>query len=1093
MSRSVTPNLEQTQAIEHFGGVLLSAGAGAGKTFVLREHFIYLLKSYIEKTSGETIENRERKIKDYLKELVFMTYTKKAAGELHVRIRDRVNEEANNDPNFKIVKDNLNSFFVGTIHGFCHKLISEGGVQIGSITLELADQEQVEQKITQLLNCALDDLNEKNEDRYLPRATIVKNSQNLVDTFIKIFSSAEIKLAWLEQVKNEENTEIDLMELLAAFGLLQALVPPTNSSIIDEFKEQAFSKYLNEWIHLCRKNNGKLTYENLSEFEIFLSKTISTPRKDDAKELFGSYFKLIKDFKEFIKTHSESILAYKLHRKKEVQVWKNTLNYIFEFINGRYYKTAGISFADLEYITLFALRNGAYKKNIVNKYKYFVIDEFQDTSSVQMEIVSRIVNNDYNKLFCVGDPKQAIYGFRGGSLGVFSECGKKVTSQLNLSNNYRSLKEIIDFNNDIFSFIFALGPNFEGNDLHTIPYSKQIIPDSVATEVGKIIQYNITTSDEHEDSQELEATAIANIIRNKLEQTKYTEKVCVLYRRLAPSRKLIEKLVASNIGFTAQTKIGFGDDPILALFSIGVQLLNDIQAAQKNGRDNTSCFDYPALISCSYLKILGINKGPDELILLWREFSAQIEIVGLYYSFQFLLRALGMHNSRHEENTKSINEIIFNSSGNIQKCLKILEGKKGDSVKVEIRFGQNIDNVQIMTVHASKGLQFEHIILGGLFASKQNPPNKSKIGLIPSSFKWSLSVDQKKDYKTPDMILENEIDDQKEFSESKRLFYVAFSRAIKSISFTELTFQGEPFKVAKSSWLAGIRKWRSTNSNNHIVDSELNIFPDSKETNNQKIDIPLVYRTNLGIELTNNIEINRLAVLPELSVTKLSTILNCSRKFYLENVLKINIDEERKFPSDIENKNDFEPNEIRAISSQQRGSEIHKAIEYMLTHNQVVPLWANDNKKVFQILNWVKSITEGKILTHLFHSEKDLRFDFFGTMITGIPDLILQPKTANSAWEIWDFKTGRVTEEKNELYWMQLKAYVLGIKNVFNINSSSRVVVKLVYVDEQKIIEKNELIEVVLAQLFSQLLGALDYSKTNLDHCKYCPFVQLCH
>ena len=126
MSTVRTPNPEQKDAIEHFGGVLLSAGAGSGKTFVLVEHIIFQLKDFQKKISSKEMMDSE--IRKFLSSVVMMTFTKKAAGEMATRLYLRIQTEQEVDPEnieyWEAVAKNLNHLYVGTIHGFCYKLIS---------------------------------------------------------------------------------------------------------------------------------------------------------------------------------------------------------------------------------------------------------------------------------------------------------------------------------------------------------------------------------------------------------------------------------------------------------------------------------------------------------------------------------------------------------------------------------------------------------------------------------------------------------------------------------------------------------------------------------------------------------------------------------------------------------------------------------------------------------------------------------------------------------------------------------------------------------------------------------------------------------
>ena len=130
-------------------------------------------------------------------------------------------------------------------------------------------------------------------------------------------------------------------------------------------------------------------------------------------------------------------------------------------------------------------------ERIGEKFRYYFIDEMQDTSELQWQNIIPLINNalasenelgERGKLLLVGDAKQSIYRWRGGKASQFIDLSSKENAQINnpfyvekalsnLETNYRSFSEIINFNNQFFKHISGFLANtsysnlyFEGNN-----------------------------------------------------------------------------------------------------------------------------------------------------------------------------------------------------------------------------------------------------------------------------------------------------------------------------------------------------------------------------------------------------------------------------------------------------------------------------------------------------------------------------------------------------------------------------------------------------------------------------------------------------
>jgi len=112
------------------------------------------------------------------------------------------------------------------------------------------------------------------------------------------------------------------------------------------------------------------------------------------------------------------------------------------------------SFDDLIKDVHSALRGpggGILSSSVSGRYRAALIDEFQDTDQLQFEIFSRLFNNKKSVLFLIGDPKQAIYRFRGADIFSYIEASASMDKRYTLLNNWRSREELIRAVNHLFS------------------------------------------------------------------------------------------------------------------------------------------------------------------------------------------------------------------------------------------------------------------------------------------------------------------------------------------------------------------------------------------------------------------------------------------------------------------------------------------------------------------------------------------------------------------------------------------------------------------------------------------------------------------
>ncbi|MAX65812.1 MAG: hypothetical protein CME66_02650 [Halobacteriovoraceae bacterium] len=1095
-SSVTTPNKEQLAAIEHSGGVLLKAGAGSGKTFVLKEHMLYLAGKWIDEfKQDEQKGSFDLFIKSKFRSIVLMTFTKKAAGELEIRLIQAFEEKAllgDLKDYWKVLKNNLDYLNISTIHGFCYKLIKQGFFKGVSAEQDILSESEFKETISGIFSSWLEQNAAKHSRVY---DVILKDKNNILSSLCSIFSDPTLRNYWNEIDINhydEHNVDTSIDELLYSVGIKDFLDEEIEMSLFSEFEDKKLCQVYLEF--LKQKKGFQCDLDSVLKMQDFFEqRNFKIPAKPSAKttppELIESYerFKYVKDF---LKKNGEHFKKYHEHFEHFILPWFQAIKELVDFVENEYSCCDGVTFSDLEYIVYQGLKDKKTSQEISKQYQYFIVDEFQDTSYIQFSILENIIQKDYQRLFCVGDLKQAIYGFRGGELGVFLACEKKIPKNLSLANNYRSSANIINFNNVFFDFIFQAGHNYQGHDSYAVPVAYQEVP-STQEESGEInllkTQIDFLADDEklsNADVDYIEALALLKKIESLHAQN---DEVAILYKRLKPSLILIDLLIKNEIGFTAQIKIPFLEDPICGIFY-------ELLANQFDENEKKDAYLFYSLKA--YISLLGGVYEKDVYGQLITEFYKNINYYGLYHSFCNFVYKLGFKNSNYKNNLGQLKILIETTHGNISELLKLLMSQYDSSYSLDFQYGQDPDSVKIMTTHGSKGLQFQHVLVGGLYTNENFPTMKSLIGKLPCSFKWSESIHGKNKFKTPEYLLEEELTKHKEFSESKRLFYVANTRAQKTLSFVEIDFShvGRT-KKSSGSWWSAFEIWREQNKTFKAINEQnLDISDDFQKSYLEKIDIrkPLFHIDNLGLQVMTQTQ--SLFILPELSITKLATLADCPRKFYLKNICKVSEEELDlvKLKPDLyaQTKDLSEP----SLSSAGRGTLIHEILSEILKSEfqRKVDDFSLMKSSDRENLNWVVDKLKKYVDKYKIISEKPIKFELLNYMVSGIPDLVLYSNDKVSSSEVWDFKTGRFSENKLKSYYFQLFCYAFAQYILHEVPKDQQIKLVICFVDEQKIVDKTVSYTDVENYLNAVCEEINRPDLENEEHCAFCPYKIIC-
>ncbi len=1138
------PNSEQKAAIEHKGGVLLAAGAGSGKTFVLVEHIIFLVNTFLDENKEKNDEELETLLKSYFSKIVMMTFTNKAAGELAIRIKERFLNEIKYNPDihprFKLAETIIENMTVGTIHGFCFKLLNQGFFPNIAKGVEIINDLESSTRIEKLSRGWLETLEQNDDIKKEIKDIFYRHYSELILSLKGVFENPDLRLTW-STLNIDEALEINLDEifkiLLHENGLLSVFDETLSLGEFDNQKEKKWYQFLREF-EMKKSSFDFSTLDGYVQLREILKqlKTVRAPGKIEGTELVKEKLQKIREVNKLLLDLIENFEMYLNHKDDFCRPQIDCFKQAFDYISEKYFEQSGLTFSDLEYLVLKGLEDDSVKERISSSYNYFIIDEFQDTSEVQFEIVSRLLGGNYSRLFCVGDMKQAIYGFRGGELGVFKACMKLMDKNLSMKNNYRSSSQIINFNNALFKDIFPKSYKYKGREKESVLVEPQSFPTGSSQGEGALYKIQVCLDDGESPLNSNKTNQIdyaeAKEILKQIKKIKEKDggQICVLYKKLSPSNHLIAGLIKENIGFTAQIKIPAKEDFILGLFSILVSLLRNKEF------EKTEFLKVHVTLLNAYLESLGIKKY-ECLRFATQEFMGNVNAIGVYDSFKNFLYDINLSNSNFENNLLLIEKIVNLSYDDLEEIQSFLEKNYDQRYSIDFKYGNDSSDILIMTAHASKGLEFRHVILGGIHSNSRRRASDSFLGKSPGSFKWKLHSSQKKPFLTPQLLKEKAIEKRKDFQESKRLFYVACTRAISTLSWVDLKGSKSSLGHGGESWVDGVRSFEEDLAEDkrdvlkfikdHLVERETSWAFSDEEVNSLKNNPPFFHLDELGnYEKINAVDSGQnsgdyssLGILSELSVTRLARLAECPRKFFLLNVLKLEgneldyLEEEkvlhpREEIYSIENNKAEEETclserleeeisfskiaiEKEGKSSAERGTLIHQALHETVLGDLILP--ANIKRK-----NDIAAVSFGIELLSLFSkaaifiSEVPLKFSFFNFMISGTPDLVILDKKDNQKIiEVWDYKTGQ-NKNENFAYQLQLMCYAYGCMELGYCSRSDEIILKLIFLDQKEVVDFKYTYSQLREELYQYWKKVNCPDETNPLHCPSCQFGNMC-
>ncbi|HPN37796.1 MAG TPA: UvrD-helicase domain-containing protein [Melioribacteraceae bacterium] len=811
---------QQKNALDINRHISLTANAGSGKTFVLKKRFVNILLQ-----EGISLNN-----------IVAITFTEKAAAKLYKDIAEemdkRINEETDRNIVFSLqnYRRDLVSANISTIHSFCIQILKEFSTEAQIDANFVPIDEIMAKEILRLsFESAYKLINKTNENisesiKYLVRFFGSKEKlysviQLLIDKRAKIedlYRDIEIKTndEILTELNKKTEIKYKLLYEKEIFEIIEKL-KFVNGIAFDKLKDKTLAIEVEE---ILNKFNNNLNFlEILNLLKIIYSKIFTgtgTIKRRDYLKKSEDYDELIFEIENFdlwgkVKGKLSSVEEDKSYIQfcKNLFLFFNEVNKIFD---QKKETNNFLDFEDLLLKTTEVVKNPDVVEILAERYKYIMIDEYQDTNDTQYNIFMPILKHlQINNLFVVGDEKQSIYLFRDADLDIFDITKKLIKEKdikgsLELTHSFRVSPKIALFTNILFSKIMEFNnPIF--NEVNYAPLICARKPED--NNIGNI---SILLTEKGKNEAELVSKKIIEMLKNG-EINNFSD-VAVLCRQKTDFEDLEKSFTAYKINYMViggmgfyQTQLSFdlyhflnfinnpdSDISLVALLRSPFILLSDTQIALISLEEGKTYFEKLQKYSDKDNKVLNAVKLINKCIKLFETNDTE-DVLRLFLTESGYWGILAVRNSYQQEiaNLEKFIQLILQtfdrSFFSYYDFLKQLdEYIESFDKENQAQVNSSYPAVKIMTIHKSKGLEFDTVILYNTSEKLKYSQIKAKEVRFDKEFGFMTKVPQNddltNDYVLPNWcILAESNTTKKEEAEHKRVFYVAVTRAINNL------------------------------------------------------------------------------------------------------------------------------------------------------------------------------------------------------------------------------------------------------------------------------------------------------------------------
>lgn len=814
--------------------ILVSAAAGSGKTAVLVERIVSLLRE------GARLDR-----------MMICTFTRAAAAEMRDRLNKRLTMEAATQPELMgRALDDLESAEISTIHSFCQRMLREEFQAAGIDPLATICEEQ--KRVVMFHEAYVTAMNELLAEGH-PALTALADGvdQRTIEewnTRLYTFLMALPKpFAWLEEhidsLGKEPFTEQPWYRVVwnyvyqQSFGMENIILREQQMLQEPHAVQERCLDWENDWYVYTTFREWLMDHPE--ELPMLLQcYNFATLKRVPAKSLNEGQQAWDKEYKKLREAHKKLVKDLLTLIKPDEERWRLELPNVQEQLRGLSAlvqrtnvhfaelkrKANTLDFSDLEQMTLAMLEEPALREKLQDRFDHIFVDECQDVSAVQDAIIQQL-HGEKCCLFMVGDVKQSIYRFRLADPTLFLQRMRTFSDEIDgrerrifLQKNFRSCDSVLEATNRVFRKLMKP----EVTELDYLP-EDELIPGR-SGEYGPPVEALLLTGAEDASASEMlemQADQAAARIHELLKEPyhdgtraryyTYKDMVILMPSVARQGSRVAELLQARGVpvyydgaddyfalpeilAVTALLSLIDNrkqDVPLLSVMKMTPFLMTDGQLAEirlcKTGKNVPfhEAFDAccegegPLSESCRAVR---------EKIEGWQFLSKTLPLSEFLWR---LMRETGMFavsGALPEGDMRQANLMLMcqraaeyedNGGVSLAGFLRELTNMRaaGDSRSAKV-LGENENLVRIMTIHKSKGLEFPIVIVMGLNGAMHLAAGKSlrmhgKLGVCVPYVNREMNIRR-------DTILDRAFEIQRkldEKAERARLLYVAMTRA----------------------------------------------------------------------------------------------------------------------------------------------------------------------------------------------------------------------------------------------------------------------------------------------------------------------------